>query len=168
MESADRPDRRRLNPNVGDVHMARSQSPVANPPVTFTPEQLQAVIAKAIAEHEAAKAQRAKTDTSDKYTALTISAFKRAGFKPEDIKPRTNVLTFNKWLEKGFRPKEGEKAVAIKGLRLFHETQVRPLTEADHELIVDKINRGVPVAVPQSKPAKAASKAKPVPINAQA
>ncbi|MBD4236239.1 hypothetical protein GUH38_02775, partial [Xanthomonas citri pv. citri] len=86
-------------------------------PVSFTPEALQVVIAQAIAEHEAKKAAVKKGETTDKYTALCISAFKRAGFKAEDIKPRENVLTFNKWLEKGFRPKEGEKAVAVKGLR---------------------------------------------------
>jgi len=32
--------------------------PIATPSVTFSPEQLQAVIAQAIAEHEAAKAQQ--------------------------------------------------------------------------------------------------------------
>ncbi len=155
--------------------MANRTVPIAQPPVTFSPAELQAVIAAAIAEHEAAKAQRAKASTSDKYTALTISAFKRAGFKPEDIKPRENTLTFNKWLEKGYRPKEGERAIAVKGLRLFHASQVRELTAQDGDMVAAKAAKGVPVATadllakpspvepakPAVKAAKASKAAKP-------
>jgi hypothetical protein len=42
-----------------------------------------------------------------------------------------NVLTFNLWLAKGFKPLEGSKAVRVQNLRLWHESQVRPLSAAE-------------------------------------
>jgi hypothetical protein len=43
-------------------------------------------------------------------------------------KPHVNILTFNKWAEKGYRPIEGSKSLKVKNLRLFHVSQVRKLT----------------------------------------
>lgn len=70
-----------------------------------------------------------KTERQLQMEIETVKAFKRKGLKEAVIQPRVNVLTFNRWVEKGFKVKEGEKAVKVKNLRLFHETQVRPLTE---------------------------------------
>lgn len=70
-----------------------------------------------------------KTERQLQLEVLTVKAFKKKGLKEARIKPRINVLTFNRWVEKGYRVKEGEQAVKVKNLRLFHETQVRPLTE---------------------------------------
>jgi hypothetical protein len=99
--------------------------------VTFSPEQLQAVIAQAIAEHEKSRQAQTKTDTTDQMNALTIRAFKRAGYNEADIKPRENILTYSKWVEKGFKAKAGERSVAVKSLRLFHESQVEPISKTE-------------------------------------
>jgi hypothetical protein len=61
--------------------------------------------------------------------AATVRAFKRLGIK--DIQPHVNVLTFRKWTEAGYRPKEGSKAVKVANLRLWHVSQVRALTKEE-------------------------------------
>jgi hypothetical protein len=97
----------------------------ANPPVTLTPEALQAVIAQAVADATAklryelaAKPSSAngKSDRSAQNEILAIKAFKKAGYGI--IKPHTDALTYNKWIEKGFKVKPGEKSVKVKNLRL--------------------------------------------------
>jgi hypothetical protein len=111
----------------------------AAPAVTFTPEQLQQYIDEALAKQAAAfklamadlpkakpQAANGKSDVSAKNDLACIRVFKKAGFK--DIQPRINVLTFNKWVEKGFRPVEGSKSLKVANLRLFHTSQVRQLT----------------------------------------
>jgi len=97
--------------------------------VTFSPEQLQAVIAQAIAEHEAAKAAQAKSDTSADMEKLTVRAFARAGYK--SATPRVDTRTYNLWLAEGRRVKEGEKSVRVKSLRLFHRDQTEEMTAAE-------------------------------------
>jgi hypothetical protein len=64
--------------------------------VTFTQEALRAVIAQAIAEHDAAKAQQAKADTSADMDKACIKAFVRAGYKAETSRhERTSrLITF--------------------------------------------------------------------------
>jgi hypothetical protein len=117
----------------------------ANPPVTFSPEELQRVIAQATAaavaeataslkaEMQAALAAKpsvaGKPDRSAENLATTIRAFKRLGIK--DIQPHVNVLTFKKWTEAGYRPKEGSRAVKVANLRLWHVSQVRALTKEE-------------------------------------
>jgi hypothetical protein len=108
--------------------MAKSNTQSA---VTLTPEALRAVIAQAIAEHDAQKAQQAKADTSTEMEALTIKAFRRAGYKAEDIRPRENIKTYNLWLQDGFRVKPGETSVRVKTLRLFHASQVDKLNPVE-------------------------------------
>jgi len=143
-------------------------------PVSFSPEELQAVIAKATAEAvaQATSALRAemqtalaakpsatingKSDVSAKNDLAVLRTFKRQGFT--DIQPRKNVLTFNRWRDLGRRPVEGSKSLKVNGLRLFHITQTRELTKAE-------------LAAPKDQP-KAAAKpskgTKVVPINGQA
>ena len=59
----------------------------------------------------------------------TISAFKKKGYGI--VKPHEDVRTFNKWVAAGFRPREGEHAVKVQNLRLFHKSQCRPLTKEE-------------------------------------
>jgi hypothetical protein len=152
--------------------MARnSQAPVVNPPVTFTPEQLQAVIAQAIAEHEASKAQKAKADTSTEMEKLAVKAFRRAGFG--EVLPRVDTKTYGLWVADGFKVKEGEKSIKVKQLRLFHRSQVEPITKAEQAEYLakraaktaDKLPPVSPVSEPSKPAAKTSAKtAKAVPI----
>ena len=57
--------------------------------------------------------------------AECVSAFTAAGYK--DVKPRVNVLTYKKWLEKGRKVREGEKSVRVGMFALFHEDQTDDL-----------------------------------------
>jgi hypothetical protein len=107
--------------------------PIASPTVSFTPEALKQVIAQAIAEHDAQKAQQAKADVSSDMDRLCTKAFVRAGYKSEDIKPRENVRTYNLWLQAGYRVKAGEQSVRCKSLRLFHASQVEKLNAVEHK-----------------------------------
>jgi hypothetical protein len=140
---------------------------IANPPMTLTAEALQKVIAQAIAEHEAAKAIKAKSDTSAEMDALVIRNFKRAGFG--QVIPRVDTKTFGKWVEEGLRPKEGEHAIKCKSLRLFHASQTEPISEKEKAALLaereakkaaktsDRLPPVSPIA-PPAKPAKTASK----------
>jgi hypothetical protein len=70
-------------------------------------------------DEEKAK-NRAKVD------AETVKNFEAAGFK--DVKPRENVMTYNRWIEHGRRVKKGEKSVKCGSFPLFHIDQTEPLT----------------------------------------
>ncbi len=59
----------------------------------------------------------------------TKKVFAKAGFK--DPQPNVNILTFNRWIAKGFRPVEGSKSLKVNNLRLFHVSQVRPLSKEE-------------------------------------
>lgn len=106
--------------------MAKNTQPIANPSVTLTQEALKALLAQVRAEALAERDATAKADTSAQMEKLTIRAFTKAGFT--DIKPRENVLTYNKWIEQGRKVKEGEKSIKVKNLRLFHLSQTEPIT----------------------------------------
>src|SRR5262245_57325827 len=108
-----------------------AKQPIANPNVTLTPEALKQVIAAAIAEHEQAKAEQAKTDTTADMDRLCIKALVRAGYKAENIQPRQNVRTYNLWLQEGRRVKAGEASVRVKTLRLFHIDQTEPMNAVE-------------------------------------
>ena len=106
----------------------------ASPPVTFDLQDpaLQAIIDQAVAVALAAKeAERpaGKSDQSGKNEMATIKAFKKKGYGI--VKPKVDVLTFNKWIDQGLRPKEGEHAAKVANLRLFHRSQCRPLTKEE-------------------------------------
>jgi hypothetical protein len=116
---------------------------LANPQVTLTPQALQALLDEVKASREAliqAKLDNdalraevaekpAKGDSSAKNEMACIKAFKKK-FNVI-VKPKVDVLTFNKWVDQGLRPKEGEHAVKVANLRLFHKSQCRPLTKAE-------------------------------------
>jgi hypothetical protein len=155
------PGSARRSPHIGDVQMARTpKTPEvpASPPVTFdlNDPALQAIIAQAVAvamaAKEAEKPAKPATDQSTKNELATIKAFKKK-FNII-VKPKVDVLTFNKWIEQGLRPKEGEHAVKVANLRLFCKSQCRPLTKAEAGEFAKKFRE-----------AEAKRSAKVVPIN---
>jgi hypothetical protein len=95
--------------------------------VTFTSEELRKVLAEAAdaALRQAGYTKQGTPKPKDKpdMDALVKKQFAKAGFK--DVTPRVDVLTYDKWLEKGFRVKKGEKSVRCKQFRLFHSSQVQ-------------------------------------------
>jgi hypothetical protein len=106
----------------------------ANPAPTLTPQALTALLAEVAAlKAQLASAAEAKASTiNDKSSTsaqnelAVIKAFKARGFGV--VTPRVDVLTFNRWVAKGFRPIVGSKSIKVKNLRLFHKSQVRQLT----------------------------------------
>jgi len=66
-----------------------------------------------------------KAKNRAKVEAETIKAFKAAGF--DDVQPRVNVMTYNKWIENGRRVKKGEKSVKCGSFPLFHVSQTDPI-----------------------------------------
>jgi hypothetical protein len=123
---------------------AEAAKPGTNPPVTFDLKDttLQAIIAQAVSIAldkqkselmEAAKSAAAsgKSERSMANEVAVVRAFRKAGFG--NVTPHVDVMTFNRWASKGFRPKEGTKSLKIKNLRLFHKSQVRPLTSEEKQ-----------------------------------
>jgi hypothetical protein len=111
---------------------------------TFSPEALAALINEVtasrklmaeamaeIAELKSAKtpAANGKSSKSAENEAKTIKAFAKAGFGK--VAPRVDVKTFNLWKADGLRPKEGTRSIKINNLRLFHRSQLRPMTAAE-------------------------------------
>lgn len=110
--------------------------------LSLTPEELQDMISKsvaaALAAQPASTKQRGKktgrhplTDEQKavnraKIDAQTIANFKAAGY--DDVQPRVNVMTYNKWVEAGRRVKKGAKAIKCGNFPLFHLDQTEPLT----------------------------------------
>jgi hypothetical protein len=120
--------------------------------VSFSPEALQAVIAKATADAvamataalraemqqalaskpgKAAKAgptlsMAGKSDRSLRNEIDVVKAFKKAGFG--SVTPHQNVKTFNRWMADGRRPIEGSKSLTVGNLRLFHVSPTREIT----------------------------------------
>ena len=78
-------------------------------------------------------------------------------------------MTFAKWVEKGFRAKQGETAVRVKSLRLFHSSQVEPMPKEDQaEYLAKRTARieaktadKLPKISPVSEPPKPATELKP-------
>jgi hypothetical protein len=107
-----------------------------------------------------------KADTADAMDKLCIRAFTKAGYKPETVRPRETVKTYNLWLKEGRRVKEGEKSIRVKNLRLFHLDQTEAMTKAETKAALaeleekrakrtaDKLPPVSPVTA--AKPAKAA------------
>jgi len=120
--------------------------PVANPPVTFNREEMDKIVAAAVAE--AIEKQKAKMDAvvatmgngkgerSMQNEIAVVKAFKRAGFG--NVKPHEDVKTFNRWVAAGYRPLEGSKSLKIKNLRLFHKSQVRPITAEEKAALAEQ------------------------------
>ena len=60
-----------------------------------------------------------RVERSTDMDSFCIRAFKRAGI--ENVRPREDVLTYGKWVEQGFKVKQG--TVRVKNLRLFHRSR---------------------------------------------
>jgi len=134
--------------------MARSpKTSDASPEVSFSPQALQALLEevtagrKLIADTMAALTEQKaeldalKTKVADRPVRLSVAgksersikneiavvrAFKAKGFG--NVTPHVDVKTFNKWMLDGLRPMEGSKSLRVGNLRLFHKSQLRPLT----------------------------------------
>jgi hypothetical protein len=65
------------------------------------------------------------TEGKLKFASLTTKTFRDAGYL--DAVAHQNIFTVRKWSERGFRIKTGEKAVKVKGLVMFHVSQVEPI-----------------------------------------
>jgi hypothetical protein len=100
-------------------------------PATFNLEDVNKIVGEAL-DRQRAEMQAAKPVTNGKSQAsmaneiAVVRAFKKAGFG--NVTPHVDVKTFNRWMMDGLRPVEGSKSVRVKNLRLFHRSQVRPLT----------------------------------------
>ena len=122
-----------------------ANAPKAEPKtVTVTVEQLEELIAKrleaAMAKAPApvakpkASGQSAQSQRND---WLAVNAFKKAGFGT--VIPRQDVKSYSLWVQEGFKPKAGTKAVKVKNLRLFHSSQVEPITAKEKaEILANK------------------------------
>jgi hypothetical protein len=120
--------------------------------VSFTPEALQAVIAKATADavalataalraemQQALNAKPAKaspkltmagqSDRSLRNQIDTVKAFKKAGYG--NVTPHVDVRTFNRWMADNRRPIEGSKSLTVGNLRLFHVSQTREISSEE-------------------------------------
>jgi hypothetical protein len=121
----------------------------ALPETTFSPELLSKILNELtetkkqltglMAERQAKPSVSTgdKINLSDKNDKDCIRIFKKAGFK-EPLTPRVNILTFRKWVENGYRPVEKSKALKVNNLRLWHVSQVRPLTKAEIKAAKDQ------------------------------
>jgi hypothetical protein len=59
------------------------------------------------------------------------------------VRPNEDTFTFNRWLSKDMRPKEGSKAVKVANLRLFCSKQVRPLTPEEKQARQAELDKAV-------------------------
>jgi hypothetical protein len=106
------------------------------PAPTFTLEQMEEYVRQAVERIPAVKAAASKADGTAKMEELTVRAFKRAGY--DNIEPRKNILTYRRWLAEGRIVIEGQKAVRVKSLALFHVSQTRPMVAEDHRKVHER------------------------------
>lgn len=116
--------------------------------LSMTAEDLQKMIAESVAAALAAQPRATKVNKAGsrgrkpltdeqraanraRIDAQTIANFKAAGY--EDVQPRVNVMTYNKWVEAGRRVKKGAKAIKCGNFPLFHLDQTEPLTAPQPE-----------------------------------
>ncbi len=106
--------------------------------LTLSPEVI-AAIAAAVAAAKPAKKGKGKEKTTgrkpltdeqkqanrDKTDKATMVNFKVKGY--DDVQPRINVMTYNKWIENGRRVKKGEKATICGSFALFHVAQTESI-----------------------------------------
>ena len=61
--------------------------------------------------------------------AACVKAFHEKGY--DDVQPRVNVMTYNKFIEAGLRVRKGEKSVRVGPFALFHVSQCDPIAQAN-------------------------------------
>jgi hypothetical protein len=142
---------------------------MANPrKPSFSPEELSDILNEALAKQrqefeatmaamatEAAAAKPAAKSDAATNDAKIISAFKKKGYADIVLFQRgktlaeqgstVTILTFQKWMELGRRPIEGEHAVKVPGypLRLFHKRQTRIATTEERKVNFAKVKAAV-------------------------
>jgi len=148
----------------------RTETPAEARPVTFSIEELNKVVADAVAQALAVQkadmevamaaltaksttAANGRSERSLQNEILVVKAFKKQGFGL--VKPHVDVKTYNKWLAEGLKVKEGEHSSKVKNLRLFHRSQCRPISAEERAELQVKNDE-----------AMARHKATVVPINA--
>jgi hypothetical protein len=119
--------------------MAKQAQSAAAPVISFTPEQLQAYVDQAITKVLEVKQAHEEHKRSDEMETATVKAFRRAGYKPEDIKPRENIKTYNLWIAEGRRVRQGESSIRVRTLRLFHIDQTSAMNEVEKKAAVEAL-----------------------------
>ena len=71
------------------------------------------------------------------------------------MKPREDVMTYNKWLASGHKVRTGERATKVKQFRLFHKSQVEyvgipPKESAPSEAEVTAVKEAKAASVTQT------------------
>jgi hypothetical protein len=94
-----------------------------------------------LAEAAKAAAINGKSDRSMKNEIAVVKAFKKAGFG--NTTPHVDVMTFNRWVAKGWRPVKGTKSLRVKNLRLFHKSQCRPITSEERKAMTEQSTEAV-------------------------
>jgi hypothetical protein len=169
---------------------SETKAPVTEPgavrEVSFSPEALEAVIARATtqaveialakqkASIDAAVASMAKPPKGSPKTTMTgkterslrneidtVRAFRKAGFGT--VTPHVDVKTFNKFMADGLRPIPGSKSLRVGALRLFHRSQCQAVTSDEK---AKNAKQQAAALARHDKAAKTAKTAKVVPINA--
>ena len=92
---------------------------------------------KAMATRKLSDAQ--KTERNTAIENKVKAAFKKLGYG--EVTPRVDVMTFNRWLEAGYKVKTGEKSIKVKQFRLFHKKQVVALTAQEKADIAANANK---------------------------
>lgn len=120
----------------------------------MTNSQLATTIAQAVAaaigrgdlnKPKARKGKKAKKRGNGKLTeaekaaymaandAAAVKAFREKGF--QDVQPRVNVMTYNKFIEQGLRVRKGEKSTKVGPFALFHISQTDPIDDSAAEQV---------------------------------
>jgi hypothetical protein len=71
-----------------------------------------------------------------RHELAVIRAFRKAGFGV--VQPYTDTLTFRLWMQKGYYPIRGTRSIKVGTLRLFHRSQMRPLSDEEKQVIQDQ------------------------------
>lgn len=72
-----------------------------------------------------------------KNDAEAIAKFEMAGFK--GVKPRVDVLTYNKWIANGRLVRKGEKSIKVGPFRLFHISATDPISPVAGQVTAETI-----------------------------
>lgn len=93
------------------------------------PDLIAAILGKPVAKASPKAKPAVQPKAAWNVEEAAIKAAEKAGFA--GAKPRVDLLTAKAWIEKGYRPKAGSKAIRVKkpgsagkGMPLFHKEQV--------------------------------------------
>ena len=69
--------------------------------------------------------------------AACVKAFHEKGY--DDVQPRVNVMTYNKFIEAGLRVRKGEKSTKVGPFALFHVSQCSPIDAANNDSAAEQV-----------------------------